>query len=174
MKGLITINTDAGFYPIEKVGSYAYWIKGDNIFFRGSGIFKSNCTSPLDAEMKSIINALHILESSNCIVEKIIINRDNIYAASGRQTELQRKMGIIIKRIKLRSIEPTHKNYTGRYVEFRHVKAHSHTENPRHWVNDWCDKQCKAELRNYKQQLNKEQDVPVSDTTLSAEEQKAD
>lgn len=50
MKGLVTINTDAGFYTIEKIGSYAYWIKGDNLFLKGSGVFKEKCTSPLDAE----------------------------------------------------------------------------------------------------------------------------
>lgn len=155
MKGWVTINTDAGFYPIEKVGSFAYWIKGDNLFLSGSGIFKQPCKNPLDAEIKAMLNALHILYSSGAIVEKLILNRDNIYAKSGKKgTELQKQMSALIKKIKLRSIPPTHKNYTGKYVEFRHVKAHAHTKTPRHWVNDWCDKRCKEQLRKYKTQTS--------------------
>lgn len=104
--------------------------------------------------MKAIVNALHVLESTDYVVEKIIINRDNVNAVSGKNgNEIQKLMTNVIKRIKKKSITPIHMNYGGKYVEFRHVKAHSHTNNPRHWVNDWCDKQCKAELKKYKQQL---------------------
>lgn len=151
MKGWITINTDAGYYRHEKIGSYAYWIKGDGIFWKGSGVFKEACGSPLECEKKAIANALHILEASGVIVEKIIVNRDNIYASSGRRgDDLSRMMTAIIKRIKIRSIPPTHKNYGANYCEFRHVKAHVKVTNARSYVNDWCHEQCSRELREYK------------------------
>ena len=154
MKGWITINTDAGFYPMEKVGSYAYWIKGDGVFYKGSGLFKDKCKNSTDAEKKAIINALHVVEASRIKVEKIIINRDNIYAKAGKKgDDLERMMSSIIRRIKLFSIDFSHKNYTGSYVEFRHVKAHKHTNTPKHWVNQWCDDQCKMQLRKYRSEI---------------------
>ena len=158
-KGIVTINTDAGFYPIEKIGSYAFWIKGDNLFLQGSGVFKELCKNPLDAEMKAIINAFHVLKATGYKAEKIIVNRDNVNAKSGTQTPLQNKMKKLIKEIKLSSIHPSHPNYVGKYVEFRHVKAHKHTDDKKHWVNDWCDKRCKIELRNYKIKMKKERGV---------------
>ena len=154
-KGIVTINTDAGFYPYDKVGSYAYWIKADGLFLKGSGVFKDRCKNPLEAEQKAIINALHLLESSQYKAERIIVNRDNIYAKSGKQTELGKMMSAIIKRVKKFSIPPHHKNYTGVYVEFRHVKAHNGTPDARSFVNDWCDKQCKEQLRKWKSENNK-------------------
>ena len=158
-KGIVTINTDAGFYPNEKIGSYAFCIKGDDLFLKGSGIFKELCKNSLDAEMKAIINALHVLKASGYKAEKIVVNRDNINAKSGKQSELQTKMSKIIRQIKIASISRSHPNYTGEYVSFRHVKAHKHTNNKRHWVNDWCDNRCKVELRNYKLKMKKERGV---------------
>ncbi len=145
-----TINTDAGFLPRQKVGSFAYWIKSGSLFLRGSGLFKDKCNNSTDAERKAIVNALHVLEASNCAVEKIIINRDNVNAKAGKNGDsTQKMMSKIIRRIKKRSIQPSHPNYTGAFVEFRHVKAHKHTETAKNWVNDWCDKQCKQEIKKY-------------------------
>lgn len=149
--GTVTINTDAGFYPIDKIGSYAYWIKGDGLFLSGSGVFKGKCDNSTEAEIKSIINAIHILDASGFTnIKKLIINRDNIHARSSQKgNELQRKLSIKISQLRKKC------NYKGRYpfFEFRHVKAHSHTKEPRNWVNDWCDKRCKEELKKYKNQI---------------------
>ena len=158
MKGIVTINTDAGFYPLDKVGSYAYWIRGDGFLKKGSGIFKEECRSSTECEKKAIINALTVLLKSKYKAEKIIINRDNINANAGRKgDDYSKMMSRIIKKIKINSIPASHKNYTGKYYEFRHVKSHLHTKTARHWVNDWCDKMCTQELKNWKQQILKTQ-----------------
>lgn len=151
MKGIVTINTDAGFYRFDKIGSYAYWIRADGLIKKGSGLFKEKCKSATECEKKAIINALTVLLKSGYQAEKIIINRDNINAISGKRGDtFSVMMSKIIKKIKIRSIPPYHKNYTGKYCEFRHVKAHSHTKTARHWVNDWCDKRCKEELKAWR------------------------
>ena len=154
MKGWVTVNTDAGFYPREKVGSYAYWIKADGLFLRGSGIFKGESKSSLDCEVKAIVNALAVLFNSGYKPEKIIVNRDNIYANKSVNIPAGNKLKTIVKQIKKRSIPNTHHRYADsgkdQYIEFRHVKAHSHTKDAKHFVNDWCDKRCKEELRKWK------------------------
>lgn len=158
MKGYIcTINTDAGFYPREKIGSFAYWIKTGNLFLHGGGPLKGKCTDPLDAEMKSIINAVHILDASKFnAISKIIFNRDNINAKSGEQTELQKLLKSKLREIRTRCIENLGKaNVSEPYWEFRHVKSHSGTGTKRQFVNDWCDQRCKDELRKLKYSLEK-------------------
>lgn len=32
-------------------------------------------------------------------------------------------------------------------IEYRHVKAHEHTNNARHFVNDICDKEAKKQMK---------------------------
>ena len=150
MSGLVTINTDAGFLPIQKVGSYAYWIKGNGLKLTGSGIFKDECKNSLDAEKKAIVNALAVLYNSNFKAEKIIINRDCIYAKQSG-CELSKKMKNYLRKIKIRSIGLSHKNYAGSgYVEYRHVKGHSKNMDARSWVNRWCDSECSRLLKPFK------------------------
>lgn len=151
-KSVCTINTDAGYYPREKIGSFAYWIKADGLHLKDSGILKGVVKNPLEAEMKAIINALFILDRSNYTgIAKLIINRDNISAKSSKssQNELERKLALQIstlrKKCGYRGLKP--------FFEFRHVKAHSGKGDPRSWVNEWCDEQCKTELRNHKQRM---------------------
>lgn len=152
---IVTINTDAGFYPNEKVGSYAYWIKGKGLFLRGSGLFKQNCTNSTDAEMKAILNALHILDSSSYVdIEKIVINRDNIHAKGSESgNELQRRISDKLSELRKKC---DHKSKYP-FFDFRHVKAHSSIDKPRNWVNDWCDKECKRHLKQWKTEQNKKQ-----------------
>lgn len=152
---IVTINTDAGFYHEEKIGSFAYWIKGKELFLRGSGLFKTSCINSTDAEMKAILNALHVLDISGYTnIEKIIFNRDNIHAKSSqRGNELQRKISSKISELRKKC------KYKSRYpfFEFRHVKAHSSTEKARNWVNDWCDKECTRQLRAWRSEQLKNQ-----------------
>ncbi|MGE9312844.1 hypothetical protein ACLOAU_14445 [Niabella sp. CJ426] len=143
----ITINTDAGFYHRDKVGSYAYWVVSDGLLLKGSGVFSDKCKNPLDAELKAMCNAAHILSVCQGFdfskVRLIVFNRDNINARSGKNgTQPQKKLSSILRKIK-DQCHPLVK------VDFRHVKAHNGTPDKRSYVNDWCDKQCKAQLRKW-------------------------
>lgn len=153
--GIITVNTDAGWYPNEKIGSFAFWIKGDNLFLRGSGSFKDICSSSTDAETKSIANAIHILSKADLTgVRKIIFNRDNIHANPKHNgKEAQKKLHNQIQYLKSKY----GKNGDGVVleIEFRHVRAHTKTKDARSAVNRWCDEQCKMRLKERKELLKK-------------------
>jgi len=145
----ITINTDAGFYPDVKVGSYAYWIVSDGLLIRGSGIFRDLCKNSTDAETKAMCNAVHVLLNSDfdfCGVQRIFFNRDNLNAKSGRNgTAPQKKLTKLLRKVKHKCL-----NSTPPIVEFRHVKAHSNKDDPRSYVNKWCDKQCTLQLKEWR------------------------
>lgn len=149
--GIVTINTDAGFFHIDRVGSFAYWIKADDLHLKGSGMFKGKCKSPLDAELKAIINALHVLRKANHKgIKKIIFNRDNINATSRKNgSQLQNKIYLMLRELRNKSIKEG--AIKGRYpfYEFRHVRAHTDKEDKRSWVNNWCDKECKIQLAKW-------------------------
>jgi hypothetical protein len=158
---IVTINTDAGFYPREKFGSYAYWIKGNGLFLRGSGVFRDKCKNPQEAELKAIINAVTMLLSDGkSDIHKLIINRDCIHAKSSKNgSELEKLLASLISKLRRKC------KYDGKYPfhEFRHIKAHVHTNTKRNWVNDWCDKQCKLQLKNYVKELKQKKNDKFKD-----------
>lgn len=144
----ITINTDAGFYPIDKIGAYAFWIVSDGLLLKGSGVFKDKCSGPTDAETKALCNAAYMLSKCSRFdfsdVRLIVFNRDNIHAKSGKSGfPAQRKLTLILRSIKKRC------RHTVK-VDFRHVKAHSGVKDKRSYVNEWCDAECKRQLRAWK------------------------
>lgn len=152
MKGWVTINTDAGFWPSHNVGSYAFWIRANGLFLKGSGVFKEKCKCPKDAEFKSLLNALHVLKKSGYKgITKIVINRDNIYVTARKKgTDHQRSLHNAIRSFRNESKKIPGLKLWEPFCEIRHVKAHSGTDTPRKYVNDWCDQQCKLRLLEWK------------------------
>lgn len=152
----ITINTDAGFYPFDKIGSFSYWIVSDGLLLKGSGLFKDSCNSSTEAETRSMVNAVAILLQSNFDfsgVRNIYFNRDNIHAKAGKNgTEAQKKLTSLIKKLKTKCSTKLYPE-----VHYRHVRSHTNVNDKRSYVNQWCDSECTRQLRNWKQQqlLNK-------------------
>lgn len=148
---IVTINTDASFHHSERVAAYAFWITCDKGRIQKSGVLRSGAVNPTDAEIKSIANALHTLAENMIIgVHKVIINTDCMNAVEGinskgkyskpyKDLESSNKCRHIIG--KLKGIYGP-----GLIIDFRHVKAHTHTDTSRNWVNDWCDKEAKRHL----------------------------
>lgn len=152
----ITINTDASFSQKYKHGTYAFWIVSNKGKVTKSGSLRGITANPVCAEMKCIINALHYLHKHTDWLEnksKIVVNTDclnAIHVFSGNRAN--------IRRYKLNALIYTHLDKamkkiladirTGRNIkiEYRHVKAHQHTDNARHWVNEWCDLEAKKEM----------------------------
>lgn len=157
MNGIVTVNTDAGFYPNDKKGAYAYYIRTDGVKLTGSGLFKKECRSPQEAEYAALINALFIVLHSQKITEikKIIINRDNIHVISKRKGHtFQTLLHRIIKDIFIKKYADANKSpqlFT-KFYEFRHVKAHTKGKDAKYWVNNWCDNQCTMQLKKWKQE----------------------
>lgn len=150
-EGWITVNTDAGFYPWDKAGSYAYWIKGCGVAFKGSGLFKKPCASALDAESKAVINALHVVSKCGDIgLKKIILNTDaKLVSAKPEGHPNAVATWKLLKKIRKKN---NFKKPLEEFFEFRYVKAHNGTPDKRSWVNDWCDKQCKEQLKLWNKQ----------------------
>lgn len=153
-KGIVTINTDAACHHQKGVGSYAYWIKSDDLFLKGSGIFKDKCKGSTDAEFQAIINALFILKSSSIPeIHLIIFNRDNINTGSKKKGNKYQKMIYYMLKEIYQSKCSWAKKYPHRFTkfyEFRHVKAHSETTDKRSYVNKWCDNECKKQIREWR------------------------
>lgn len=149
---ICTINTDASWGHISKIGGWAFWIKYSTFSAKKFGVFKDKCTSPLEAEFKAIINALGFIENSKIKPTKVIINTDCLHLVNW-----------INKKHKLKPFDNLKMNFAtliksmgfrrGNQVEARHVKAHTHKNTTRNWVNDWCDihaKQARKEFENSK------------------------
>ena len=159
----ITINTDAGFLPNDKIGSWAYWIVSDGLLLKGSGLFKDICKNSTDAETKAMVNAVAILLKTNFDfsgVKNIIFNRDNINAKGGHNGyPPQAKLSKLVRQLKRMCGAP----YPN--VLYKHVKAHSDIDDKRSYVNRWCDQQCKFRLKEWRNK-NKNQEINEANTKV--------
>lgn len=158
MKGWVTINTDAGFYPIDHVGSYAYWIKYEGKKLCGSGMLKGHIQSAVKAEMMAICNALYVLKQSGFApINKIIINRDCTLAVSKKRgTHLQKTMYSLLREIFDANHQKQKSYQFSAFYEFRWVQAHQDaSKDNRTWVNNWLDTQCSFQLKVWRMQHQK-------------------
>jgi ribonuclease HI len=147
---IVTINTDASFNPIYKIGGYAYWMVYNGLRLKRGGLLKS-CENNIEAEVKAIANALYRLSKTDFKqVFSIIINTDcenAIHLITGETKTKNKSINDTIAAIrdyilKLKLIHNIGKP-DFEYVEFRHVKAHTKATDKRSYVNDWCDKVAK-------------------------------
>jgi len=142
---IITINTDASFSNEHKFWTYAFWIKSDKFCFKWSWVFKEKLESSTEAESRAIMVAIWIIQSQKVKFRKLIFNRDNIWAKFWWKKHYQKELQRMILQFKKVWLTKTKK-----FFEFRHVKAHTSINNKRSYVNNWCDKKCKEEFYNFK------------------------
>lgn len=157
---LVTVNTDASYYKIHKVGGFAFWISSDQKRIQHSGLLKT-VKSAQEAEIKGIANALHaLLHSGITNVHKIIINCDCKKAFGEIKNKAkpgtpERHAADLLK--KLRELHGVH----GRQIhEFRYVAAHTGTKDARSYVNEWCDTNAKRWPRKAINQIEGKQIFP--------------
>lgn len=144
---LVTINTDASFYPIQKIGGYAIWIASNKGRVKLASGFKGTVETPHDAEFKAIINALHLLKRQDWEITGIYINTDSMCVIDTIE-----KKGIDKKipqygKDNYQAYLNIIQELNVKHVSFRHVKGHQHTKTARHFVNDWCDTEAKKAAR---------------------------
>lgn len=158
MTQIVTINTDASYHPIYKVGAYAFWIVFQGNRITHSGPLKSVKDS-LNAEIMAIGNALYaLLKSDHVGVKYIIINTDCTYAIAAIRDkkknsfkgseEAVKKCHKIIDDLKKKYNPGPRKYRTKPFISWRHVKAHSRGETARLWVNNWLDNAAKIAMRS--------------------------
>lgn len=140
----ITINTDASFHPIEKVGGYAFYIVCDLFKITKSGMFKAHPKHAQEAEIMCIGNAIATLLSQKELPTSkwIILNTDCLVAVDMIKANSQP----VPKKVFELWDELTTKLQSDN-KEFRHVKSHNGKDNARSYVNDWCDKEAKKWMR---------------------------
>lgn len=149
LPGWITINTDAGFYKWNGMGSYAYWIRFNGQLYQGSGVFKKPCRSSTEAEKRAVLNALAVVKTHiKTGIIKIIFNRDNINVNGDPDRHHGKEINSVLREM--------HEHYIvsaglsvpfETFFEFRHVKAHSTIDSKRTWVNNRLDVMCSLALR---------------------------
>lgn len=143
---LVTINTDASFHPVLKVGAYAFWIVCDQGRIMNSGVLKGEISNSTEAEVRCIVNALHSLYRAGFSnVHKVIINTDCLHFY--RYIEKRKRKVVAGAFHSIASKICTEYKLRAGWIEFRHVKAHSGKAEKRKWVNDWCDKKAKDALK---------------------------
>lgn len=146
----ITINTDASFHPLHKVGGYAFYIVSDRFKVQKGGRFKKEPPAPDIAELMAIGNALAYVHSykGDASVNWIILNTDcksAIKQISRRTTSIGSELSDLCEKVS--------RKFGGCKIQFRHVKAHSGVNDARSWVNEWCDTEAKKWMREAVKQL---------------------
>jgi ribonuclease HI len=121
-----TVITDASFCPQTKAAGWAAWIRlGKGKLIKRSGVFKIAPKDCTEAELWAAYNGIHIAKAKGA--EKVLLQTDCLAAIN------------VIKKNKT-------KNEKG-YLELRHVKGHTNFTGARYWVNRWCDREAKKQMR---------------------------
>jgi len=144
---LVTINTDASFYPMQKIGGYAIWIASNKGRVKLAAGFKNVLETQHDAEFKAIINALHLLKRQRWEITEIYINTDSQTVIQMVETKATFKKLPQYGKDNYQSYLKIIEELGVKHVSFRHVKSHLHTNTARHWVNDWLDTEAKKAAR---------------------------
>lgn len=149
----LTITTDASFNKNHKVGTYAFWMSFDGGPFTWSGPLKGNITDSTEAEMMCICKALNVIAKDPVMsmkVKHIWINTDSLNA-------IWMFTGNVRKIAKYRLFQDHYKavdklyreirsSIANIYIDFKHVRAHTGTDDKRSYVNSWADQRCKMEM----------------------------
>lgn len=158
---IITINTDASYSHKYNIGTYAFWIASNEGKFFRSGSLKGSVYSPIHAEMKCIINALHYVFENPELksVKRIIVNTDCLFAIHKFEKPnvkwVRSKDPLIINEsnsiknrfMKIYNVYITSKDVKRKVtIEYRHLKSHKHTDDARHYVNEMCDMEAKKQM----------------------------
>lgn len=139
-----TVLTDASWCPQEKVAGWAVWVVCNNERYKRYDAFFEKVASSREAEIKAIING--------CYIAKRVFDPTHYHVVSDcvdAMNALQGKFATNEWKDKLTSIIGDTK------ITFKHVKAHSNTNDKRTYVNNWCDFQARMAMRSLRS-INKE------------------
>ena len=146
---LCTINTDASFNRKRKIGTFAFWSKMNTTTIKRSGKLRGSVDKSCEAELKTIINAIHVTLEREAEITRVIVNTDSmnsIHILTNSKKDIRRyklQWGGKFYYAYRKTLEqfPCVKN-----IEYRHVKSHSGVQDARSYVNEWCDTMAKREM----------------------------
>jgi ribonuclease HI len=142
----IYINTDASFNPATKEGGFGIWIQGDSGFcVKRGGKYKSFVSNCYEAEIKAVINALHIAVNSVNGINKIIIICDNLNVVNMINKKSEQRSKAEYKHLYIQLFKLLSRV---QYFEARYVRGHQKKINTvEAYINTWCDKMASIAVR---------------------------
>ena len=149
----VTITTDASYSAKHNRGTYAFYISSNAGRMSKSGELRKKCSSPSEAEMKCIFNALVFLSQQEDIFSKckdVHINTDSMNAI-----HIWKHDKVAIRKYRLKNLSKMmhgprmqiKKLFSGKKIFLVHVKGHDDTNMAsRSRANAMCDAAAKVEM----------------------------
>ena len=146
-----TINTDASRDPETGISGWACWIKSSDFLIKESGQMDGSTPTSSVAEAHALSEALELVDlliDTQPYIDylrskkKVLlhINTDSMWVIRGLLREIENSKYQPV----LEHLDELTEQYK---ISPKHVKAHSGLGDARSWVNDWCDKQARAQMR---------------------------
>jgi ribonuclease HI len=136
-KDVVTVNTDASC-DHKGSGGFGIWIKSDFFTIRKAGQFTGNISDSNEAEIKAMVNALHILNNNTRKFKLLVVNCDNAVVRGIIKTRKIAERFKVEGELLLEELKPFHQ------VRAPYLKGHKEDKDARQFVNNWCDKASKV------------------------------
>jgi len=130
----ITVNTDASFSMVKGMGGFGIWIKCSSFTIKKAGQFAGAISDSNEAELKALINAVHLIKDRMLYDHILVVNCDN------KTVRDIINKGIKTKRLsqEVELLNELVKPYKQVYAKT--IRGHKKSHNERQYVNNWCDK----------------------------------
>jgi ribonuclease HI len=138
----VTINCDASYHPKLKKGGWAFWISYSEGSLKHYGVFNKEIKDSTEAELKAICNAFHYVQKRfGESIKMIFVNCDNEFVRSTIKRRIHSE--------KYKTETDLLLNYTSKYelIIVKEIRGHQGSNNPRQFVNNWCDKYSRSYLK---------------------------
>jgi hypothetical protein len=151
----ITLFTDASFDDRHRIGGGAYWSRMDEVKLKGSFAFdipKSHEAEIMAACMGILRVAAHPTlgaELARGPETRLVLVTDCLAVQQVLQDRKSGPLSTACQQIVSEVL--FHKDRLNFGFKVNHVTAHSGLGTPRQWVNDWCDREAKARMRELRQ-----------------------
>lgn len=149
----VTITTDASYSAKHNRGTYAFYISSNAGRMSKSGELRKKCSSPSEAEMKCIFNALVFLSQQDDIFSKckdIHINTDSMNSIHIWKNDIAAIKKYGLRKLSKKMYGPRmqiKKLFVGKKIFLVHVKGHDDTNMAnRSRANAMCDAAAKVEM----------------------------
>ena len=151
----VTIITDAGFCPQLEVGGYGYWIASERGKKYGGGRIKVDpIINSIAAEMMGMVNGLYVALRESLVLtgDEVLIQCDCIPALQAfqnmRKNITEQELWVVAKMQEVIKDQNL-------LVNYRHVKGHTSGNQPRLYVNNFCDEKATKYLSRARAAKNK-------------------
>lgn len=159
----VNIIFDASYCPINKFGTYCFYVMaGKSYRFGSSGILKE-CKSPSEAEMMALGNALYKVRKTELKgqVSHFTIHSDCMSIFGKINEKSDHELGVKILGYMVDCLKKDEKGNIKKsgYYLMKHVKAHTGKSDYISRINEYCHNQAKIQLQLRREQINEENNI---------------